>query len=133
MITKKSLLWFSGLLTGLVILWDYVGNYKLCGGEVEVTCAHFLGNIELIFFLVIPIFIFSLITYWMRNEVFSIWLKFTYFWIPVSVIAIILTPETTGSLFEIDKGFISLVFSALFVILSILIIIISNLLNRRKS
>ena len=131
--SKKSILWFSGLLSLIFVVSDYVGTYKLCGSYYTGNCPIILHNSFIFILPIIPIFILSLITYWMNENVFRAWIRLTYFWIPLSILVVILTPETTGSIFNIDKGFVSLVSSGLFVIISLLIIIISSIIYQPRS
>lgn len=83
------------------------------------------------FIFLLSIF-FSLITYKMRDQVFHTWRNFALFWIPLSIFFIAITPEASGILQVIDKELIAIVFSGLFVILSIIVISVSFVRNCRR-
>ena len=71
------------LITGLTMLKFWCGpNGYACWDRLE-----FVGNLLLIF---LPAFVFSIITYFLREEVFRAWLRFAYWWIPVSLVFIYL-------------------------------------------
>ncbi len=81
------------------------------------------------------ILLISLITYKIRDEVFYSWLKFAYWWIPLTVILTAITPEGNGSWGVpniLTPGLVALVFTAIFVIVSLLIIPIKYLKLKGK-
>lgn len=98
--------------------WCGPSNYE-CWDRLE-----FAGNLILIF---LPILIISLITYLLREEVFRAWLKFAYWWIPVSLAFIYLAGGSSGGGFGMpnvfDQEFVSIIFSGLFFIISLILII----------
>ena len=73
-----------------------------------------------------PLFLFSLITYKLRDEVFNSWVHFVYWWIPLSIVLTLIMPDGQGGSFGlpslIDKGVVAFLVSAIFVIVSIGII-----------
>ncbi|HEY4478786.1 MAG TPA: hypothetical protein VI981_00260 [Candidatus Paceibacterota bacterium] len=88
----------AGLLIASVLLWpDRLG---LCS-HGDKACIYNYINYEIIS---VPILLFSLLTlvcsvvlYFMRSGVFYSWVKFTLWWVPLSVILIAITPEYGGS------------------------------------
>lgn len=143
--TKKIVFWISGIITLLVIILNQIGTYKLCGVGVSSTffssffslfnksCVDPLANLIIIFIIFIPLFLLSLITYKMRNEIFRAWLKFAYVWIPLTLVLTILAPEYDQSLLPITKGVVSFLMSVLFLIISFLIILIKYFSLRQKT
>ena len=119
----------------VLIILDRIGTYTLCAwaGQQDTGCIDVLSNTMVNFFPVISFFLFSLITYKMRNEVYSAWLRFSYVWIPLSMTAIFLAPEYSGDLmYPIEKGSVALITSLLFVVISFLIIVWKYFATRGK-
>jgi hypothetical protein len=129
MISKKLVLWISLIVTlflGLVLIIegkDYCYQNILC--EKIFNLAGFLSfNI----FLFPVILFFSLITYKMRDEVFRLWVRFTYIWLPLTLILVFIAPEYQNSWLPIyEKGFVSFVMSAIYVLVSIILVVIKHL------
>lgn len=82
-------------------------------------------------FPIIPLFILSLITYKMRGEVYSAWLKFTYVWIPLTMFMILIAPEYGNAFLPIEKGTVAGFFSLLYILISLIIIIWKYFATRR--
>ena len=122
MISKKILLIVAGLGATLLLGLDYVGTSHLCGGRQYTICMGNLYNIMINLLPIFPLFILSLITYKMREEVFRAWLKFSYVWIPLTMFAILISPEYGNALLPIEKGTVGAFFSLLYIIISLLII-----------
>ncbi len=97
--------------------------------SVNSSCVFITDPIAETLIIFIPVFLFSLITLRLKNETFRSWLKFTYIWVPLTIFLTILTPEygTNNFIFSIEKGSISLVFSALFVAFSLIIVIVKSI------
>jgi hypothetical protein len=132
MLSKKRLLIISGVLSLLLVIVDRIGNYQLCGvlyDELEVRgCAGFLIGIEVSILLpTFAFFLFALITYFMREEVFRAWARFAVPAVLVSIVLAYLTPTDVGGGFgpqlSFGKGDTALIMSILFVLISIIIII----------
>ncbi|MBI4088995.1 hypothetical protein HY415_02775 [Candidatus Kaiserbacteria bacterium] len=127
--TKTKVLIISASLLALSFIVDYL--YKS-----HLFISRKLINLLLptLFIFSLPLVIFSLITYKMREEVFRAWLHFAYWWIPVSLIFIYLAGGWTGGGFGIpnvlDQESVSIIFAGLFVIISLFIILISWFRNR---
>ncbi len=59
----------------------------------------------------------------MRDEVYRAWLRFSYVWIPLSMLLIFLAPEyTSNRMFPVVKGTVAFFSSLLFVIISPILI-----------
>ena len=117
------------LITGLTMLKFWCGpNGYACWDRLE-----FVGNLLLIF---LPAFVFSIITYFLREEVFRAWLRFAYWWIPVSLVFIYLAGGWSGGGFGIpavlDQEFVSLILSGLFLLISLLLIAYKYFASRRS-
>src|SRR3989344_3055223 len=117
MISKKTLLWSSGIITAILIILNWIGTFKLCGGQEYGQCMDFSYSLIIGFFPVIPLFILSFITYKMREEVYRAWLRFSYVWIPLSMILIFLAPQYASDwMFPIEKGTVAFFSSLLLII-----------------
>lgn len=127
MINKKTLLIVSGTASIGMFIWSYLGNYRVCdslmGGGSVGNCPFILTEIGINLFPVIPLFILSLITYKMRDDIYQAWLRFARVWIPLSMVLILLAPEYSGDwMFPVTKGSVAFSSSLLFVIISLILI-----------
>jgi hypothetical protein len=139
--TKKIVLWSSGVISFIILILNYVGTYNLCrvqNGGVKFLdtlsslftygCTDFLYDIIIIFEIFLPLFLLSLITYKMRDEIFRTWMKFTYVWVPLTLILVFIAPEYQNSWLPIyEKGFVSFVMSFLFLLISLILIIVRHI------
>ncbi len=114
----------TGIITIGFFILDNLGTYKVCGqysvGDCPVILHNFLGYL----FIFIAVFMISLVTYKMRDEIFHSWLKVVYIFVPLTIILTILAPEYSESLLPITKGVVSFLFSVLFLLISIVIIFV---------
>lgn len=131
--TKKRLLITTGFLSLFFIVLDRIGTFHLCGGKEYNSCVDIAYNLIVISFPIIPLFLFSLITFKMREEIFQPWWKFARVWIPVSMLAILISPSSSSNfIFPIEKGTVAFFSSALFVVISLVIIARQSLQLRKK-
>ena len=138
-LTKRNVLIGSGILAGIFSISLISIFYGLCG-EFSRDCKNIFGVFGQFLFPFPPLFLFSLITYKMREEVYQAWFRFARWWIPLSVILILITPSESGTWAVpslLDKGMTAFLFSALFALISPLIIIYTHLkyycLDHQKS
>lgn len=114
MLTKKNVL--VGIIVGsLLVAYMFVTNmydYK---------------NIFLALFIFPVSFLFSLITYFLSESVFRAWVNFAKWWVPLQILLVALTPETSGGYFVVilDKQFAAIILSGLFAVISLLTVLIS--------
>ena len=128
--TKRNTLLISGLISITIITINYLGTYAICNSNRD--CAHLLTNIIWILYIFVPLFLLSLITYKMQDEIFHKWLKFVYIWVPLTIILVLISPEYGNSLFPIEKDSVSFFMSVLFLLISI-ILILSNHFSLKNS
>ena len=122
MITRKSLLTISGIISVGLVIVGTTGTYALCRNEED--CIKILHFAFLNLVPIFPLFIFSLITYWMPETIYRAWFKFALVWIPLSMLLIFISPEYSSDwMYRIEKGSVAFGMSALFVIISTLIIV----------
>ena len=123
MIEKKILLLVSGAITLLLLILDQIGTDRLCGGRQYTECMQNLHSLLTIFIPVTAVFLAIVVFYWTREEVYQAWFRFLRWWIPLSVLLILVTPEYGGGLINpVSKGTVAVFLSALFVLISMIII-----------
>lgn len=125
--TKKNILIVSGVGVLVLLIWNYIGNYRICdivsGNGSAGECPFFLTGIAMIFFPIFPLFFFSLLTYKMRQESYETWFRFARWWIPLSMILVLLAPEYSNDwMFPITKGSVAFITSILFTPISLILI-----------
>ena len=122
--TRKIIVLLSGLFGAGLAAIIYKGTYFWCDLLIknghESGCPFVMSDIKFILFPIIPLFIFSLITYKMQEEVFQFWWKFARVWIPLSMLGILLSPSYSSNwMFPIEKGNVALFSMILFAIVSV--------------
>lgn len=134
MFTKKGvLIWglfLSIVLFGLIFLQQNSFCYS------TGWCRNLWGELNLVGFILFPfpfVFLFSLITYKMRDEVSRAWIKFATWWVPLQILLVAITPDSYPGAFIaiIDQQSVAIVLSGLFVIISLALIIWRSL-SREK-
>lgn len=124
MLTKKYLFVLVSTLAVLLIATDYIGTDRLCGGSEFTRCMQKLHTFFTTFIPVIPLFFFSAITFRMRDEIYQAWFRFARWAIPLSMFLILVAPEYSHDrMYPIEKGFIALLSSVIFIIVSAAIIL----------
>ena len=136
-LTKKNILITSALISLLLFVFDYLGTYKMCGQEtgggtpfhwlfsslLGSDCVDSLYNLIVIFLPFFPVFFFSLITYKLREEIYTTWFNFARWWIPLSMFFVLVAPlQSHDWMFPIDKGRVSFFMSLFFVLISLILI-----------
>lgn len=120
---KKITLILSGIISVILVILNFIGTYRLCGSRGYGSCMDIFYDAIVNFLPIIPLFIFSLITYKMRDEIFQAWWKFSRVWIPLSMIAILISPSYGNWMIPIEKGTVAFFSSIVFCIISLIIII----------
>ena len=133
-LAKKNILILSGFATLFFIVSAFPEQIGICEHENldciqgSFTVFKFLMPISLVFF-------FSAIIYPLREEIFSAWIRFTRWAVPLSVILISLAPDYEGGwmvLFPHDKGRVSVWLTGIFFVVSIGIILYKYMSSRKK-
>ena len=88
-----------------------------------------LGVLIVTFFV---FFFFSCITYFIRKEVFRIWLVLGLIYVPVSIIWSFNTPSYDNAVLGNSPSLMSILIAVPFIILSILVIIVSHFYYKGK-
>ena len=138
MVNKKIVAGVSLILTLLFVSLNYIGTFQLCGGKVYGSCMESLHSFFTIFVPILPFFLFALITYFLPEKVYQLWLKFALPALALSMILIAMTTDTPapagfgGPGWGYGKGDVALYTSALFVLVSICVIVGAWLAYREK-
>lgn len=125
--TKKSVLILSGIVSILLITLDRVGTFRLCGANTYGSCMDVVYNVIIFFLPVLPLFLFSLITYKMPEGVFQAWWRFARVFVPLAMFLILITPAYTHNwMFPVTKGTVAVALSGLFVLTSLIRVVIAH-------
>ena len=132
---KNTVLIGSGILTLLPFLFDYFGTPTVC--SQSYFCSQMLNDLLMVsFFISVPIFIGTLLTYFLKKEIFTFWIKFAFSWTILFVIVVLLTPHQTslGSFITVDqKPLTALYLSLAFAILSVILIAVKSIQVYKKN
>lgn len=125
---KQKIIVFSLSLIGIfiAIMIDYF--YR----NSNLTRTTYKLIAEPLFYISISLFITSFFIMFIKDQIFHSWIKFTYYWIPISMFLVLIIPGGGGrgsfpSL--IDAESISIIMSGLYLIISLIIVIIGSVKN----
>ncbi len=130
LLQKKKMLLITGLgASG--ILWGAFLQGNICdfqSGCWDLT-QFFIGCA----FLFAPAFLFSIVMFWFEYDVYQRWSKFVYFWIPLSIILLLLASNSNGGfVFPSDRELIVLYLPIIFSVISVLLISVTVLFRKRS-
>ncbi|MFZ1075573.1 MAG: hypothetical protein WAN50_04340 [Minisyncoccia bacterium] len=97
-------------------LLAYVSVDRWCGGSQHIVCIQNLDSTLVTFFPILPLLIFSVAAYFQRKDIFRTWIRFAYWFIPLSMLLILISPNNG---LAIEKDSVAFVISAAFAIVSI--------------
>lgn len=131
-LTKKNVLIISSFfsLVFLVLLFLVIEN--LCG-IYSRDCKNIFGFTTGFVFPFPIVFLFSLITYKMRDEVFQAWIKIARWWVLASILLVLIMPSDNGPFLPLDKGHVAVLMSVLFTTASIVSILEVTVRLRSKN
>ena len=125
MLNKKILLLISGILALFVVVMGTSEPFRLCGDSWR-TCMDINYNLSLVLMSIVPFSIFALITYFMRDEVYTAWVRVALWMLGISMVLIVITPEPEtggfGPQISFGKPDVALLTCALFVFISTVLI-----------
>ena len=124
--TKKALVLSSFCGTVLFSLALFLSLQGLC--LLQYFCSRPHDDTLSAFFLpILPLFLFSLITYKMSEVVFQDWWRFARIFVPLAMFLILITPAYTHNwMFPVVKGTVAVALSVLFVAISLFRIILAH-------
>lgn len=134
--TKKNVLIISSFLAVMLFVIEAKMrsiNLILCS-DSYYRCIDLVGNIWVAALIIIPVVPFSIITYFLREEVFRAWLRFTYWWTPLSFIIVLFSGDShPGNTLGISgQAFFGILTWGLYIIISIAIIGWRHFATRHK-
>jgi hypothetical protein len=96
--TKTIVLFSSFVAIVLYVLADLAFSYDRCFATGRCPALYdFINSIAPLILTLVPLFVFSLLTYKMREEVFRAWWNFARWWVPVIVAVTIFLNNAGGS------------------------------------
>ncbi len=132
-LTKKNVFFTALIMSMAFLLSAFQKELGLCG-PIYNDCWDKVDLIWPPLSLSLPLFLLSLITYKMKEQVFNSWIKFTIWFVPLTIFLTFITPDSSGSfgLPAFGKGLVAFLLTALFTIISILIILVRSFTSRKK-
>jgi cytochrome bd-type quinol oxidase subunit 2 len=85
LLTKKNVLWMSGVGGGIFLLFLFALLYDFCGPYRQI-CKDIYTPAAYLFFSFPFVFFLSLVTLKMPNDVFRHWMNFTVWAVPVLIV-----------------------------------------------
>lgn len=75
----------------------------------------------------------SLLSFYLKEELFRVWIRFAKWWVPFFIFMILVAPVETGGWISLPiKGSIALVSSVLFIFISLILIAYKSFALRKK-
>ena len=138
MLTKKRVLWGSLIGSLCTILIDVIQKYFdwSFGTDCEFynppffDCASAL--LGFFFIIFIPILIFSLVTYRMKEGIFLLWKKFTFIYLFIYLFIVTIAPWGYDDFFPIAKEIMVMVFGSIYLLISLILIAYKYFALRKK-
>jgi len=122
--TRKRIVLVSFVLSALSVISIFSRQINVCPNYSYSNCANFFDTLFIILSPFVFLFIFSLITYPMRENVFQLWWKFARVWMLISMLAILISPSNSHNwMFPIEKGIVASFSFLVHSIVSIIIIL----------
>jgi len=125
-VIKKNVFFFGVSGLGAAFLIDYLHRNFGISREVYKSIAEPLFDFSLAFLFS------SFFLFFVSDHIFRAWRNFAFVWIPISIIWITATPETTGMLQVINKESVGIISSGLFVLIGLVVVFFSWLGNGHK-
>jgi hypothetical protein len=124
---KKIVLWTSVAILGILAVVDTMGGPQICGIG-NLACRTNLEDILTLFYPIPVLFLLSLITYKMRDQVFHAWWVFARWWVPVIIFVTLLLNSAGGGggyvgMGAAFDGFIYLILYGVLIIVSLVKIV----------
>ena len=120
---KKTTLLASFLFVVFWIVVDRLSLLRYCGEVAHTFCRQILSDVMFASIIILPVFIFSLLTYFLKEEIFRAWFRFTYLWVLFSFIVIFASTDHSGGLLGIsDQEAFGIITWVLYILISLIII-----------
>ena len=129
-LTKKIVLVGSCLVATIILVVDYLGTVFICSGESG--CVTTIATMGVIFLPALPLAVISILVYFLRDEIFQSWIRFTLWWIPLSMLFTLVFQDQHGQLISSTKQMVSFFMAVLFTAISLTLIIYKSRQLRQK-
>lgn len=120
--TKRSVLFISSIyvicIIGVLVLSKCYGD-RWCPLNIN----HLDKVPVLVLLPFLPAFILSLATYRMHETIFRAWVTFARWWVPLSALAVFLTPNARGFIIIPYQSILAVASALLFLVISLGIIV----------
>jgi len=123
---KKIIFWGSLVIIVIFFSLFFLGPERMYPYH-EITSV--LGPSFLILCVVFP---FSLVTYFLRDEVFQIWMRFSRWWIPMTIFLTIITPSGNGLYAGVGGEITAMFLGGIYTFVSAFLIIVKSVAVYRK-
>lgn len=135
-LTKKRVMWESlfGSIVTILLLWRIDINTFVCQLGVVNPPVFSCAGVMIAYMLAIsmPIFIFSLVTYYMKDDVFLLWRKFTIQYLVIYLLIIAIAPWQHDPFFPVEKELMVMVLGSIYSLVSIILITYKSFTLRKK-
>lgn len=116
MFSKKNILVSSLLLSVLGVVLGRMSDNGSCG---QLEACLLLAYPLLVF---IPVFIFSLATFYLKEDVFTSWRKMTSWWVITAVILVAISPTDHADMIGFEKKSALFLLACLYIAISLILI-----------
>ena len=127
---KQKRLTFLILTLGIILFTISVLSREIgyCPSYSYSSCVVVFNALAEMLLLVFPALFLFFVVYFMRNEIYEAWFLFTRWWIPLSMLSVLVAPEYAHDwMYPIEKGNVAFGMSIIFILVSVLIIIVKFL------
>lgn len=121
-----------GITIGEITFYPY--KYGLCKDSLDNCAVSVLRKSfsEPLFIFAVALFLISLFLFFVSNNIFIKWLKFAVVWIILSLFFILITPVYPGGFMDPNREQVSIWMSGLFLIISLILIIIWHIKEKKN-
>ncbi|OIO31754.1 hypothetical protein AUJ44_04105 [Candidatus Nomurabacteria bacterium CG1_02_47_685] len=132
---KKQLLFlFFIAIVGIIF-----GIFVMCKSDIHYVCrGGDYGGIDLAFWIISTSLLLSLLPlFFLKEAIYHAWRRFALWYLPVAVVLISIAPASIsggmgGPIIPTDRETVSLILSAFFLIISLILIIYQSIMLRGK-
>lgn len=120
---KKNTVLFGSIFTIIFVLSYLIRSADFC--YWRSLCSSVFGLVFIYSLVSVPFFVFSVITYKIKESTFISWRNFSIWWIPLSFVIITMFPTDTHGMdfFPVIKGTVSLLLTSLYSVISLAILV----------
>jgi len=133
MLNKKNILLVSFIGVTVALMSGYLAYgtpTSNCGDEMTLRCWGVFVAISLAIF--IPITIFGLAMYWLKEGVFLLWKNFTLIYLFIYLFLIIINPWLPADYSPFEKNTVFMVLVPLYFLISLILILYKSIKLRGK-